>query len=997
MSCNLYVHNDPIGGSKYITGTQCDGSEGSYTLTYGQSLCMNNDLPISYECGLTISGECLSTTPTPTPTPNTFCYISGTEFPTSEFICPFDGNVYYNIYGNLTIVIAINGVPTSSHPPYTFTLINANFQTVTITIPDGQSSFTYTFPFKIYSIGTPCGSSTGTTCGYVDYDEWFINSAPISPCGIIPTPTPTVTPTVTPTKTSTPTVTPTNTSTPTPTKTSTQTPTQTQTPTPTITPSECVLQPPSVPGLFAWYDVQDAATIILGGGSDLISIQDKSGNSRDVVNIGNPQYGLSTNSNLSSYYAATLTDGATNYLVGNFSPVALPESSVFAVYGKINTNSIPVSIFSGGTYPGIFNTQQVGIGNTSPSVITYHSNGMRIATSIPSLAIGDSIISASFGDNTFISGQTKLYSGTYVPTGTALTGSTFTNADTIILGGLNSASAVFDVEILEVIVYDKILSSSDYTCIMNYLENKYNYDAWIVPLPSPTPTSTPTVTPTNTSTPTVTPTNTTTPTVTPTSNAICPEQIIVSNWSGGTNFDGTYNRLWEASGSTMTYGYWNGTLNGATGTAGDGYNYPVYKEASSDRYLCRSVYPGATDNLWVFMITFGNPWGLSGATTSVITIGFSPTITQGSVRYPEGGNWSNVNNSAYVSYPATCPTPTPTVTPTNTSTLTPTKTVTPTITQTPSATPIPLWVAGGLGGTYKIGYSYDGLTWNNPLNNIFTSECADVSFNSSMWVAAGQGTNTLAYSYDVLNWSASTNGNSIFTTAAYGIAWNGSISVAAGQGTNRLAYSYDGLTWSATTNGNSIFTTLCSSVAWNGSMWVAAGSGTNNLAYSYDGLNWTGSTNGNSIFSGGSVTKMASNSSIWVVGSSGSNKIGYSYDGINWSGSTNGNSIFSGGSCSDIAWNSSMWVAAGQGTNVLAHSNDGLNWTGSTNGNSIFTTLCSSVAWNGSMWVAGGQGTNSLGYSYDGLNWSASTNGNSIMAANSGVASKPAPNLYPPR
>jgi hypothetical protein len=239
MSCNLYVHNDPIGGSKYITGTKCDGTEGSYTLTYGQSLCMNNNLPISYECGLVISGECLSTTPTPTPTPNTFCYISGTEFPTSEFICPFDGNTYYNIYGNLTIVITINGVPTSSHPPYTFTLINANFQTVTFTIPDGQSSFTYTFPFKIYSVGIPCGSSTGTTCGYADFDEWFINSAPISVCTVPPTPTrtptqtatPTITPSITPTKTLTPTpsITPTNTLTP--------SNTPTYTPTPSITPT----------------------------------------------------------------------------------------------------------------------------------------------------------------------------------------------------------------------------------------------------------------------------------------------------------------------------------------------------------------------------------------------------------------------------------------------------------------------------------------------------------------------------------------------------------------------------------------------------------------------------------------------------------------------------------------------------------------------------------------------------------------------------------------
>jgi len=48
--------------------------------------------------------------------------------------------------------------------------------------------------------------------------------------------------------------------------------------------------------------------------------------------------------------------------------------------------------------------------------------------------------------------------------------------------------------------------------------------------------------------------------------------------------------------------------------------------------------------------------------------------------------------------------------------------------------------------------------------------------------------------------------------------------------------------------------------------------------------------------------------------------------------------------------------------------------------------------------VAGGQGTNRLAYSYDGLTWSASTNGNSIITTGGrGIASKPAPNLYPPR
>ena len=45
MSCNLYVHNDPTGGSKYISGTTCSGTEVYYTLTFGQSVCFNDDLP----------------------------------------------------------------------------------------------------------------------------------------------------------------------------------------------------------------------------------------------------------------------------------------------------------------------------------------------------------------------------------------------------------------------------------------------------------------------------------------------------------------------------------------------------------------------------------------------------------------------------------------------------------------------------------------------------------------------------------------------------------------------------------------------------------------------------------------------------------------------------------------------------------------------------------------------------------------------------------------
>ena len=93
-----------------------------------------------------------------------------------------------------------------------------------------------------------------------------------------------------------------------------------------------------------------------------------------------------------------------------------------------------------------------------------------------------------------------------------------------------------------------------------------------------------------------------------------------------------------------------------------------------------------------------------------------------------------------------------------------------------------------------------------------------------------------------------------------------------------------------------------------------------------------------------------------------------------------------------------FWVVGGTGTNELGYSTDGITWSASTNGNSIFGSSVRGVAWNGSLWVAGGQATNRLGYSTDGITWSASTNGDSVITTTAiSVASKPAPNLYPPR
>jgi hypothetical protein len=395
--------------------------------------------------------------------------------------------------------------------------------------------------------------------------------------------------------------------------------------------------------------------------------------------------------------------------------------------------------------------------------------------------------------------------------------------------------------------------------------------------------------------------------------------------------------------------------------------------------------------------------------TSTPTLTPTPTQTPTNTSTPTiTPTQTPTNTSTPTTTPTVTPTNTntPTETPTNTPSITPTKTTTPTITPTntptPSVTPVALWVAGGFSGN-TLAYSYNGITWSGSTNgsSIFSRSVRGIAYGNSMWVAGGSpSTNVLGYSYDGITWSASTNGNSIFTTGARRIAYNGSMWVAVGFGTNVLGYSYNGITWSASTNGNSMFTSNGWDVAWNGTMWVAAGgesSSSTKLAYSYDGITWSAVTNNIFIQNGSSI---AWNGSMWVAGGYGGNTLIYSYDGLTWSGSTNGSSIITT-NVTTVAWNGSMWVACGNGsTNRLGYSYDGITWSASTNGNTIFNDVsgCWGIGWNGNIWVAGGYGTNRLGYSYDGIIWSGATNANTFFTdAGFAVASKPAPNLYPPR
>jgi hypothetical protein len=224
MSCTLYVHNDPLGGTKNISGTTCSGTVQQYYLTLGQSACMDDSKPLINLNGLVISGSCLPVTPTPSPTPPDYCVLTGFTYFTKPFQCPNNGQFYDDVYGRWLLQVDSRsyGLP-ENHAPITFVMSNgSNVQNVTI--PAGQTFTDFIYP-RINFVYT----STGCTSNL--YSDYFIQSiiGGYTDCPSTPTPTASIT--------ASPTVTPTNT--PTQTETPTNTPTMTQTMTQTTFDPEC--------------------------------------------------------------------------------------------------------------------------------------------------------------------------------------------------------------------------------------------------------------------------------------------------------------------------------------------------------------------------------------------------------------------------------------------------------------------------------------------------------------------------------------------------------------------------------------------------------------------------------------------------------------------------------------------------------------------------------------------------------------------------------------
>jgi hypothetical protein len=291
MSCITYLHNDPFdsGGTKFISGTTCNGSAASYNLAFEESVCMEAESPLVICDGLTIEGYCFLPSQWYTNIKLFECNYGQTKvgLPLTGWTLEHSGITYTG----LTQYLGINAATWCNIPVqspfvgasyiFNLTTISAGWELCNQISPineywDSFEVILTSFNNRNCVTFNECIIEYNATINYylngvlqtsvseiIQFTEYLVSENPsCSPSYtmfnqimmfivdlIRPTPTPTITQTPTSTFGTTPTQTPTNTITPTPTSTfgttPTQTPTNTGTPTNTTTPTTTTTRTPT--------------------------------------------------------------------------------------------------------------------------------------------------------------------------------------------------------------------------------------------------------------------------------------------------------------------------------------------------------------------------------------------------------------------------------------------------------------------------------------------------------------------------------------------------------------------------------------------------------------------------------------------------------------------------------------------------------------------------------------------------------------------------------
>lgn len=349
-----------------------------------------------------------------------------------------------------------------------------------------------------------------------------------------PTPTPSATLTPTPTLTSTPTPTltntPTSTSTPTPTLTSTATltptPTVTSTATPTPTPTATVssFTPASLSGITYYNKYSDVSTLTLdtsSGYTSVVSVLDKYYN----TTIFSAPSGKVNQPPLYIDGSITGVTQATIGQMGAFTSTTLNMTQEYTIaaivkqIGSPTTNKLGISIsdlqsgfpYQGPSGGGIERHHQFRIDNYNTAVAIGFDTGANAVIITDSTMPSSSQYSLVLMTATQILFGPQLTIGYYMDTNTPITTQSLfwygasRNPEYVSLNFLQSPSTLGDGYVfVEQFMYDRPLSSSEITQLINYKDSVYNGPQ---PTPTPTVTSTSTPTPTVTSTPTPTATS----------------------------------------------------------------------------------------------------------------------------------------------------------------------------------------------------------------------------------------------------------------------------------------------------------------------------------------------------------------------------------------------------------------------------------------------------------------------------------------------------------
>jgi hypothetical protein len=190
------------------------------------------------------------------------------------------------------------------------------------------------------------------------------------------------------------------------------------------------------------------------------------------------------------------------------------------------------------------------------------------------------------------------------------------------------------------------------------------------------------------------------------------------------------------------------------------------------------------------------------------------------------------------------------------------------------------WVAVG-DGSNSIYYSTDGFVWNVATTGLFNIGGKSVVYCSSLnqWVAVGWAGNSIAVSSDGITWIGL--GILMFVNGGRSVKYANGIYIVAGAGLVTQAWSTDGLLWTGTPE---FISSSREDVVYAEGRWLLVGPASVNFQNSTDGKSWTNKANFGGISHVEGITYNPGYDRYVAVGI-GTNTVIYSSDGDNWNGS----------------------------------------------------------------------------------------------------------------